>query len=170
MSNAPHPAGIDTEQLLRDCDVQPTRRGGPGGQRRNKVETAVRIVHRPTGIAAEASQRRSQAQNRSAAIFRLRVVLAMKIRTERPQPLRPGDLWASRCRDGAIRVNPGHEDFPTLLAEALDVLAACRFETRDAARAMGCSPSSLVRFLKLEPAALARLNEQRADRGLHALR
>src|SRR5262249_15351793 len=68
-----HPAALPVEELLADCDVRRTRRSGPGGQRRNKVETAVTIVHRPTTISAEASERRSQAENCTLALFRLRL-------------------------------------------------------------------------------------------------
>ncbi|MFN5707736.1 MAG: peptide chain release factor family protein, partial [Planctomycetota bacterium] len=61
---ASHPASLPEEKLLADCDVVRTRRGGPGGQHRNKVETAVVITHRPSGVSAEANERRSQAENR----------------------------------------------------------------------------------------------------------
>ena len=50
-----HPAAHDLERLLADCDVRFTRRSGPGGQNRNKVETAVVLTHRPTGLVAEAT-------------------------------------------------------------------------------------------------------------------
>lgn len=57
-----HPAAIDPDELLRQCDEKRIRRGGPGGQHRNKVETAVVLHHRPTGMTAEASERRSLAE------------------------------------------------------------------------------------------------------------
>ena len=59
------------EQLLAECDVRASRRSGPGGQHRNKVETAISLHHLPTGVRAEASERRSQAQNQTQALFRL---------------------------------------------------------------------------------------------------
>jgi ribosome-associated protein len=71
-------------QLLAQCEVQAHRAGGPGGQHRNKTETAVRLVHLPTGVAAEGKDQRSRGQNLSAALERLREKLAR--RAYRPPP------------------------------------------------------------------------------------
>ncbi|MCY2992774.1 MAG: peptide chain release factor-like protein [Planctomycetota bacterium] len=52
-----HPAALAIDQLLRECQIVRTRRSGPGGQHRNKVETAVVITHLPSGVKGEASER-----------------------------------------------------------------------------------------------------------------
>jgi len=62
--------------LRRDVSIKTSRSPGPGGQRRDKKETAVRLVHRPTGITVVASERRSQAANMQVAFQRLRAKLA----------------------------------------------------------------------------------------------
>jgi hypothetical protein len=164
-----HPAALEPDRLLADCEVRFTRRSGPGGQNRNKVETAAILTHRPTGLVAEANERRSQGENRKVALRRLRVLLALEVRGE-GQVGGPSDLWRSRCQGGRVVVSPEHDDFPALLAEALDVVAALDFDVKEAAGALRCSTSQLVRFLKDEPRALAMINDARRERGQHTLR
>lgn len=77
----PHPAMLDDAELLKRCRVTFGRGHGPGGQHRNKVETAARIVHGPTGLDAQAGERRQQQQNRMVAVRRLRLRLALRVRT-----------------------------------------------------------------------------------------
>lgn len=169
MSTTLHPAALPIEQLLKDCDVLRTRRSGPGGQHRNKVETAVVLVHRPTGVRAEASERRSQAQNHSAALFRLRVNLALQVRGDVWLDGEPSPLWQSRCRGGKVAVNSSHEDYPALLAEVLDVVTAHQMDVKAAAGTLGCTTSQIIKFLQSEPRAIALVNRERKNVGLPKL-
>src|SRR5262249_9169240 len=143
-----HPAAMDPDALAAECDFRATRRSGPGGQNRNKVETAVILTHRPSGIRAEASERRTQGENRRTAMTRLRIELALSIRRpiEPESSDGPSELWRSRCRGGRILINPEHEDFPALLAEALDVLSATGDDPRAASELLGCTATQLVKL------------------------
>jgi hypothetical protein len=163
-----HPSALTLTRLLGDCDVTRQRRSGPGGQHRNKVETAVRITHLPTGTTAEASERRSQSANLSVATRRLRLNLAVDIRCE-PADL-PTALWTSRCRGGTIAISSEHEDFPAILAEALDQLAGAGWNLQEASDRLGCSSSQLTKLLRKHPPALALLNRHREQAGLARLR
>jgi len=164
-----HPARRSPEHLWDECDVRRLRRSGPGGQHRNKVETAVCLRHLPTGICAEANEQRSQDQNRAVALFRLRVNLALGIRCPCGPDYRPSRLWQSRTA-GGLKVNSSHDDFPALLAESLDVLAVTGADPKLAAGVLGCTPSQLVRLQKLDHRALDLVNAWRRTRQLHTLR
>ena len=75
------------DALLAQCDVQAHRASGPGGQHRNKAETAVRLVHLPSGVSVEGKDERSRSQNLRIALGRLREKLER--RAYRPPPRRP---------------------------------------------------------------------------------
>jgi protein subunit release factor B len=62
----------DLRRLRKEVLIETYRSSGPGGQRKNKTETAVRLTHLPSGITVIATEYRSQAQNRKLAFERLR--------------------------------------------------------------------------------------------------
>lgn len=162
---------LDEADLLRDCEMTFGRTGGPGGQHRNKVETACTITHTPSGITSGASERRQQGQNRSIAIFRLRVKLAVGLRRDVDRErYRPTELWKSRRQGSQISVNPKHADFPALLAEALDVIHARGCDVAGAAGILGVSMSQLAKLVRHNRFAFAAVNDGRTSRGLRALR
>lgn len=164
-----HPASIPVEMLLRECEVRHGRRRGPGGQHRNKTESAVVIRHLPTGIEGQAAERRSQFDNHRNAVKRLRINLALGVRMPETADSVPSALWKSRCHDGKIGVSVNHEDFPALIAELLDVLAAHNCHVPGTSAQMGCTPSQLLKLLKKEPRAFLWLNEERRKRSLPLL-
>lgn len=164
-----HPAALPESELLAACELTRTRRGGPGGQHRNKVETAVVITHLPTGVSAEANERRSQAENRKVAIQRLRVHLALAIRDYVDTSQTPSDLWRHCTSRGKLAVSSTNSDFPAVLAEAMDYLAEAKFEPSVAAQWLGVSSSQLLKLLQTEPAAWAWLQENRRRLGLRTL-
>ena len=163
-----HPACLSEETLLEQCDQRFLRRSGPGGQHRNKVETAVQLTHRPTGLTAEANERRSQRDNHRKALLRLRLVLATQIRFS-AKPF-PTPTWQDRCQQRALNVASDHRDFPALLAELLDILQHFQFDNSAAAAHLGCSTSQLVKLCKKHRPAFEWWNQQREERGLRRLR
>ncbi len=75
----------DPEILKKQVILETYRSRGPGGQRKNKVETAVRLRHLPSGITVVATEHRSQTENRNLAFKRLRDRL---IKLNRPKKRR----------------------------------------------------------------------------------
>jgi len=161
-----HPAQAPIELLLRDSEVRHCRRRGPGGQHRNKTESAVVITHTPTGVEGQAAERRSQFDNHRMAVKRLRVNLALQVRCEALADAAPTELWISRRHDQRFACNPDHDDFAPLLAEALDVVVAHHGHIPGAALQLGITTSQLVKFLKDEPRAMLQVNETRRQHGL----
>ncbi len=169
LSDETHPACVNQDILLKECQIQHVRRSGPGGQHRNKVETGVVIKHLPTGIMGEASEKRQQGRNRSVALFRLRVNLAVEYRiTDHPET--PSLLWQGRLKNGTIKVNSEHDEFPALLAEAVDAVTHFHFDIKPTSEYLRCSSSQLVKFFKKEARAFALINQRRQLAGLHILK
>lgn len=94
----------DRDALERDCDMEFFVAGGPGGQHRNKVETAVRLTHRPSGLVVTATERRSQSANRDAAYERMaEKLLALQVIQKPRRPTRTPAAVKARRLDGKKR-------------------------------------------------------------------
>lgn len=158
-------------ELLAQCRFERFRVSGPGGQHRNRRDTAVRLVHGPSGVRGQASERRSQGQNRAAALARLRRAIALEVR-------RPVSLDAyhpppalERILPGARqRVGPRHRDFWAGAQHLLDLFEALDASLADSAAAIGCSTNQLARLIGSEAQLLRTANELRERRGLGPIR
>ncbi|HXH22196.1 MAG TPA: peptide chain release factor-like protein [Dehalococcoidia bacterium] len=148
------------KELLRECDVHTHRASGPGGQNRNKVESAVRLVHRPTGITVNAYESRSQHENKARALRRLRVALALRVRSPAPEGV-PEAVAACIGRDGRLAVGRRDARYLDCASAVLDVLQAHDGRLSDAARHLGLSTGNLSRFLVADDDLMAEANRIR---------
>ncbi|HWS53827.1 MAG TPA: peptide chain release factor-like protein [Pyrinomonadaceae bacterium] len=107
------------EDLLRECEVETFRSGGPGGQHVNKVETGVRLTHRPTGLVATCREERSQHRNKMNCLRKLREEVARRnyrppkrVPTRRTRAAKERTLEAKtrRARIKRLRGKPSTED------------------------------------------------------------
>lgn len=164
---APHPALLPLEALIRQCRMTPLRRSGPGGQHRNKVSTAVRWYHEPSGVTAEASESRDQARNRREGMTRLRLRLAIRLRTEPQAALTDPVQQTHRQRllPRKLKVSAGHEDYPAVLALVLDDLHQAGGQPSQVGPQWNASTTAVVSLVAAQPAALQEVNRWRQEQG-----
>jgi len=79
------PLPLHLERLARECVVTPYKSSGPGGQKKNKTESSVRVRHIPTGITRIATESRSQPRNREQALERVYEELRRRARKPKPR-------------------------------------------------------------------------------------
>lgn len=174
--DAPHPATLSPDVLLQSCDRRTQRRSGPGGQHRNKTSSGVFLEHRPTGQIGEATERRSQAQNRAISLIRLRMKLAVFVRT--PSPLRDSMRTMSEGEaeirqtysKSPLRFAEGNVAGPAVMAMLMDDLWVAGGQPSLVAEAWSVSTSSLVRLLRSHSPAIAMINKIREHHGRRPLK
>jgi hypothetical protein len=151
-------ANLTDAQLLAQCHVDTYRASGPGGQKRNKTSSAVRLRHPASGLIVIAEESRSQHENRERALRRLRQALYLQVR----DPLEAAELTpemlaqreevrGARGADG--RFHLGHKDprFWPVVGVVLDVLQAVEARVSQAAELLGTSTANLVELLHQDP-------------------
>jgi hypothetical protein len=153
--------------LLAGCDVDTYRASGPGGQKRNKTESAVRLRHRSSGLSVIAEESRSQAENRARALRRLRKALALRLREAAPDEGVPEEVRACIDRAGRLKVGQRDGRYLPAAARVLDVLAAEDGSLSAAAARLGLGTGNLSAFITDDAELMAEANRLRAA---HALR
>lgn len=140
---------LDDTALLSDCRQQRYRGSGPGGQHRNKVETAIRLRHQPSEIVVQAEESRSLEENRLRALRRLREQIAIEIRV-RIDPLKPlaPEFLAQLGPKGTLRISRHNPSYPIIIATVLDALNNASGSYADAASMLGITTSQLVKLLR----------------------
>jgi hypothetical protein len=149
---------LDDAALVALCRVENFRGSGPGGQKRNKTSSGVRVTHDASGCSASATVHRSQRHNLRDALRSLRLEIAFHVRRE---PV------GGQSAPGAT---PAMARYPADLAKAFDVLEAAGWSLADAASAIGVSTGNLASWVTADPIVLAAANRERRSRGLTSLR
>src|ERR1043165_2554735 len=125
MPGEPLPWQLSDEKLLSQCRLDSFTSSGPGGQKRNKTQAAVRLTHLPTQIMAVATDSRSQRENKIHALRNLRHKLAMEIRREiDPLTYRRPDFFGQY---EGLHMPPKNPVYAATVAEVLDVLKAMQW-------------------------------------------
>ncbi len=166
---------LSDDMLLRQCEVDTYRASGPGGQKRNKTSSAVRIRHLASQLLVIAEESRSQHENKAKALRRLRKAFYLKLR----EPLVVGaeDGWLASHQEilpaldkqGRLSVGVKNPAFLPAVGALLDMLELCQARVSDVAKALGASTASVVGFMKQDDKVWETLNQIRQKYGQHLM-
>jgi hypothetical protein len=165
------------DQLLDQCEVDTYRASGPGGQKRNKTSSAVRLRHIPTGLIVIAEESRSQHENKAKALKRLWRGLFLHLRDALPPDAHTPeaiaqlpDYAAALDRHGRLNIAARDPRFWPAVGIVLDVLAGCEARVADAASLLGITTGNLIDFLRTDVKVWQEANRLRALFGQKPLR
>src|SRR5262245_32127639 len=167
---------LTDDQLLRQCELDTYRASGPGGQKRNKTSSAVRLRHPPSGLIVIAEESRSQHENRVRALRRLRQAFYLKVRDPLPTAEVsgvggiPADVRPALTSDGRLHVGRKDPRYWPAVGAVLDTLDGVNARVRDAAALLGVSTGNLVDFLQADAKVWEQANYLRIRNGLSLLR
>ncbi|XP_058007497.1 uncharacterized protein LOC110667087 isoform X2 [Hevea brasiliensis] len=166
---------LTDEELMKQCVMDTFKASGPGGQHRNKRESAVRLKHIPTGIISQAVEDRSQHKNRASALRRLRTLLAVRVRNtldldayspppELLQILPPKSTF--RGSDCGPQIGPNNPKFILGMQALLDLVFAVEGSISDAAKFLGLSTGALSRLILSDDSLRMAVNELRTSKAI----
>jgi hypothetical protein len=168
---------LGDSELLRQCEVDTYRASGPGGQKRNKTSSAVRLRHLPSGLIVIAEESRSQHENKAKALRRLKKALFLELREPIPTQSRTPeaitalpDFTQARDGDGGLHLGAKDPRFWPAAGVVLDVLAAVDARVSEAAQLLGISTGNLIAFLETDSKVWQTANNLRAKFGQKALK
>lgn len=162
---------LSPEEFLRTCKQERYQGSGPGGQKRNRVYSGIRLIHNPSQISAEAEAFRESQRNLQDSLHKLRMQLAL--------------LWPINFNEDdndtekltifsapifRIECSASHDDFPIFAMRSIYYLGKFLGQVSPAGQALACTSSALIRFLKKDKALWAKAQKIRAANSLHALK
>jgi RF-1 domain len=162
------------DALIAQCEVDRYRASGPGGQHRNKTESAVRLRHKATRVMAIGEDSRSQAENKVHAVRRLRAAIALEVREPvhldgyAPSPRLAALIAGGTAPLGAKTRLTG--DYWAAMAELLDLLVAGQLEIGTTAQRLGITTGALSKLLLHDEQVGRAVNDLRRARQMRPLR
>jgi hypothetical protein len=158
------------DALIAQCEVDRYRASGPGGQHRNKTESAVRLRHKLTGISAIGEDSRSQSENKLHAVRRLRSALALQLREPVTgiSPRLTAFVAAGTAPLGAKTRLTG--EYWAAIGELLDLLVANNLEIATTAQRLGITTGAMSKLLLHDEQVARVVNDLRRSKGMRPLR
>ncbi len=156
--------------FLKQCVFDVYTASGPGGQKRNRTYSAVRVTHEPTGLAAIAEESRSQHENRVCACRRLKILLALRLRAQPAGGWHLPEALRSYFKPVLQRMNPKNESYALFCTTMLDLLYQKRGSLSDVAGVLEISTGQCGPLFMIGKDIMAEANVMRASFGLRPLK
>ncbi len=159
------------DALIAQCEVDRYRASGPGGQHRNKTESAVRLRHKLTGVTAIGEDSRSQSENKLHAVRRLRSAIALEVRE--PHNLVPSPRLIAFAAAGTAPLGAKTRltgEFWAAIGELLDLLVAGELEIGTTAQRLGITTGALSKLILHDEQVARAVNDLRRAKGMRPLR
>ncbi|CAN5912668.1 hypothetical protein BH11MYX2_BH11MYX2_02560 [soil metagenome] len=162
------------DALIAQSEVDRYRASGPGGQHRNKTESAVRLRHKLTGVSAIGEDSRSQSENKLHAVRRLRSAIALQVR----EPISldgytPSTRLAAFVAAGTSPLGKNTKltgAYWAAIGELLDLLVAGELEIGTTAQRLGITTGALSKLLLHDDSVARTVNDARRARQMRPLR
>ena len=162
------------DQLIAQSEVDRYRASGPGGQHRNKTESAVRLRHKLSGVSAIGEDSRSQSENKLHAVRRLRSAIALEVRepvfldSYTPSPRLAAMVAAGTAPLGAKTKLTG--EYWAAIGELLDLLVANNLEIATTAQRLGITTGAMSKLLLHDEHVARVVNDLRRAAQMRPLR
>src|SRR4051812_2333658 len=162
------------DALIAQCEVDRYRASGPGGQHRNKTESAVRLRHRPSGVSAIGEDSRSQSENKHHAVRRLRSAFALEVREPVAiQNYVPSAPLAALVAGGTAPLGAKTRqtgEYWAAIGELLDLLVAGNLEIAATAQRLGITTGAMSKLLLHDDLVARTVNDLRRAAQMRPLR
>ena len=149
---------LENDALIKLCDIDFFKATGPGGQKKNKTESAVRLTLKNSAISTTASEDRQQSINRSRALQKMRLAIALEMRQE-PQP------WT-----GQWDMNTKNSSYSLFAACLTDHLHSHNWQVSEAAKSLNLSTGKLIKIIAKNETFWQFLNSARQKNGYKPLK
>ena len=155
---------LTPDNFLKQCKISYFQASGPGGQKRNRKLSAIRLTHQKTGIAVTSSEAREPARNLARAVQKLRLELVLTAPLEN---IDENDIPLSLFR---AKINELHADFPGCVLAAYPLFYLHEGGVGQTSEKLGVSSAALIRFFKKDKTLLRKIQDIRKQFGHYPLK
>jgi len=142
---------LTDQELMELCIFDRFRANGPGGQKKNKTDSAVRIRHISSGLVGLSTESRSQHVNRIYALRRLRLKIALTLRNTDQDDRGDLEEFVQQTKKRSFKLNIRGPRYPIIVASLFDELSVNDWKISITAKKIGITSSALNKFLRSNP-------------------